>query len=98
MSNGRKRGGQPGNKNAVGSHGFGNRNAAGHGAPRFNRNAQKHGVYSMGWVSKAAAVMCRLEDYRNGIKRDRRTPEKKERDADLLRRIYGNGRNKQTNA
>ena len=87
MSEGRKRGGQPGNKNAAGPHGFGNRNAAGHGAPLNNRNAWKHGVYSLGWISKAAVVMCRMEDYRNGTKRDCRTLEKKERDAELLRRL-----------
>lgn len=45
----RKRGGQPGNKNAVGNHGgapIGNRNAVGHGAPYGNKNALKHGFYS----------------------------------------------------
>lgn len=41
--------------------------------------------------------MCRIEDYRNGTKRDRRTPEKMERDAALLRRLYTEYRNKQTN-
>ncbi len=44
----RKRGGQPGNKNAVGNRGgapFGNRNAAGHGAPYGNKNAVTHGLY-----------------------------------------------------
>lgn len=44
----KKRGGQPGNKNAVGNHGgapCGNRNAAGHGAPYGNKNALKHGLY-----------------------------------------------------
>lgn len=45
----RKRGGQPGNKNAVGNHGgapIGNKNAVGHGAPFGNKNALKHGLYS----------------------------------------------------
>lgn len=44
----RRRGGQPGNKNAVGNKGgapIGNRNAAGHGAPLGNKNAVKHGLY-----------------------------------------------------
>lgn len=43
----RKRGGQPGNRNAAG-HGapFGNKNASGHGAPIGNKNAEKHGLYS----------------------------------------------------
>ena len=44
----KKRGGQPGNKNAVG-HGApkGNKNAAGHGAPYGNCNAMQHGKYSI---------------------------------------------------
>ena len=44
----RKRGGQPGNRNAAG-HGepAGNRNAAGHGAPFGNNNALQHGSYSI---------------------------------------------------
>lgn len=44
----RKRGGQPGNKNAVG-HGApkGNQNAVGHGAPWGNCNALRHGRYSI---------------------------------------------------
>ncbi len=44
----RKRGGQPGNRNAVG-HGApsGNQNAVGHGAPFGNANAFKHGRYSI---------------------------------------------------
>lgn len=43
----KKRGGQPGNKNALG-HGapYGNQNAVGHGAPVGNKNAEKHGLYS----------------------------------------------------
>lgn len=43
----RKRGGQPGNRNAVG-HGapYGNQNAVGHGAPIGNKNAEKFGFYS----------------------------------------------------
>jgi hypothetical protein len=44
----RSRGGQPGNKNAVGNKGgapYGNTNASGHGAPRGNRNAVVHGLY-----------------------------------------------------
>lgn len=44
----RRRGGQPGNKNAVGNRGGappGNCNAAGHGAPYGNKNALKHGLY-----------------------------------------------------
>lgn len=45
----RKKGGQSGNKNAVGNKGgapIGNRHASGHGAPRGNRNAVTHGLYS----------------------------------------------------
>lgn len=45
----RKRGGQPGNQNAIGNHGgapIGNKNAVGHGAPFGNKNALKHGLYS----------------------------------------------------
>ncbi|MDF2537712.1 MAG: hypothetical protein K0S76_733 [Herbinix sp.] len=45
----RKRGGQPGNKNALGNKGgapIGNQNASGHGAPHGNRNAITHGLYS----------------------------------------------------
>lgn len=43
----RKRGGQPGNRNAAG-HGapLGNKNAVGHGAPIGNRNAEKYGFHS----------------------------------------------------
>jgi len=43
----KKRGGQPGNKNAKGK-GVPkkNQNAAGHGAPKGNRNAETHGAYS----------------------------------------------------
>lgn len=49
METKRKRGGQPGNKNAAGNHGgapIGNQNAVGHGAPFCNKNALKHGFYS----------------------------------------------------
>ena len=45
----RNRGGQPGNKNAIGNKGgapIGNSNAAGYGAPKGNRNAVIHGLYS----------------------------------------------------
>lgn len=45
----RKRGGQPGNRNAVGNKGgapCGNKNAVGYGAPHGNRNAVIHGLYS----------------------------------------------------
>ena len=48
MEKKRRRGGQPGNKNALGNHGGappGNRNAAGHGAPLRNKNAVTHGLY-----------------------------------------------------
>ena len=44
----RKRGGQPGNKNAIGNRGgapVGNRNAVGYGAPYGNKNAVKTGEY-----------------------------------------------------
>jgi uncharacterized protein YjcR len=44
----KRRGGQPGNKNAVGNCGgapIGNTNALGYGAPKGNRNAVKHGLY-----------------------------------------------------
>jgi len=42
----RRRGGQPGNRNAAG-HGAprGNRNAVGHGPRLGNKNALKHGLY-----------------------------------------------------
>lgn len=48
--NRRKRGGQPGNKNAIG-HGAPkkNRNAVGHGAPLGNKNAYKFGIYERLW-------------------------------------------------
>ena len=49
MKHKRKRGGQPGNKNANGNQGgapYGNNNAAGHGAPYGNGNAITHGLYS----------------------------------------------------
>lgn len=45
----RRRGGQPGNKNALGNKGgapFGNTNAFMHGAPHGNKNAVTHGLYS----------------------------------------------------
>lgn len=44
----KKRGGQPGNKNATGSHGEGNQNAVGNngGAPQGNANALIHGLYA----------------------------------------------------
>lgn len=49
MKRRRKKGGQPGNKNAIGNKGGaprGNKNASGHGAPHGNRNAVIHGLYS----------------------------------------------------
>lgn len=45
----RKKGGQPGNKNAIGNKGgapHGNRNSIGHGAPYNNQNSVTHGLYS----------------------------------------------------
>lgn len=44
----KKRGGQPGNKNAEGCHGEGNQNAVGNngGAPPRNGNAVRHGLYA----------------------------------------------------
>ncbi|MCL2636945.1 MAG: hypothetical protein FWD48_01110 [Oscillospiraceae bacterium] len=43
----RKRGGQPGNRNAKGKGAPPkNRNAKGHGAPKKNKNAETHGAYS----------------------------------------------------
>ena len=57
----RKRGGQPGNRNAVG-HGApkGNKNAVGHGAPRGNRNAEKHGRYSRKHSDTLEQIICRI--------------------------------------
>jgi uncharacterized protein YjcR len=43
----RKRGGQPGNQNAVGNRGG--------GAPPGNKNAWKHGMYESLWMSQVAA-------------------------------------------
>lgn len=47
----KKKGGQPGNKNAVG-HGapFGNKNAVGFGAPYGSKNATKHGLFTNPYV------------------------------------------------
>ena len=48
----RRRGASYGNRKAVGNSGggapIGNRNAAGHGAPRRNINAVKHGFFAYG--------------------------------------------------
>ena len=58
----RKRGGQPGNKNAVGNKGgapCGNQNAVGYGAPHGNRNAVIHGLYSHTGIYARTSLDCK---------------------------------------
>lgn len=64
----RKKGGQIGNKNAVGNRGggapFGNKNAVGHApsVPAKNANAKKHGLYSKFFTAEVREIYEELRD------------------------------------